>query len=150
MRAYLKTGLALVLVLEWTNGSAIHDLMRPLNIPSVAPAADVPGECARFFNDAGWGDGAWDGGRPHELHVTSIEKDCTATVLYGYGGWQHDGTGEWFSLAAKIERGRLVVFIPEHDAVATYEISHDVMTLFGVWEKTDESATSFVSLRRLE
>ena len=150
MRPLLNTTLTLVLALGWSTGGADHDLMRPLNIASTAPGADVPPECARFFSDTGWGDGAWDDGRPHELHVTSIKKDCTAMVLYGYGGWHHDGTGEWFSLVAKIERGRLIVFIPEHNAVATYEISQDVMTLSGVWEKTDESATSYVSLRRLE
>ena len=110
----------------------------------------MPEECARFFNPTGWGDGAWDGGRPHELHVINVETNCTATVLYGYGGWYHDGTGDWFSLPAEIKRGRLIVSIPEHNAVATYEISWDVMTLSGVWKKNDESATSYVLLKRLE
>ena len=90
-----------------------------------------------------------DGGRPHQLHVTSIDSNCNATVLYGYGGWNHDGSGNWLSLSAQIHGVRLVVLIPEHDAVATYVLSDDGETLSGVWEKLDESVTAFVSLRRL-
>lgn len=127
-----------------------HDLLRPTGMTYVTPLDAVPSECARFFSPTGWGDGAWDGGRPHELHVISVEADCTAIVLYGYGGWKHDGTGDWFSLAAQIKRDRLIVPIPEHNAVATYEISRDATQLSGVWEKTDQSATSYVLLERLD
>ena len=127
-----------------------HDLLRPTGITYLTPDDTVPEECARFFSPTGWGDGAWDGGRPHELHITNVEADCTATVLYGYGGWKHDGTGDWYSLPGEIKRDRLIVSIPEHNAVATYEISHDALTLTGVWEKDDESAIAFVLLERLD
>ena len=150
MRLVGTTIAGLLLSLLSVTGYSAHDLLRPLNINALAPVDDVPLECARFFSPAGWGEGAWDDGRPHELHITSIETDCSASVLYGYGGWNHDGTGDWFSLSAEIKRGRLIVFIPEHDALATYEISDDGMMLSGVWEKTDESAVSYVSLKRLE
>ena len=110
----------------------------------------MPVRCAQFYNEAGWGDGAWDDGRPHQLFVTRVEVNCTASVYYGYGGWNHDGTGDWFSLKAEILGDRLVVFIPEHDAVATYQMSAEGMELFGVWEKNDGSSDAYVTLKRLQ
>ena len=140
----------LAMLLTGVGVMAEHDLLRPAGINYAVPAGTVPDECARFFSPTGWGDGAWDGGRPHELHVIAIEADCSATVLYGYGGWRHAGTGDWFSLSARIKRDRLVVSIPEHDAVATYVISEDSKTLSGLWEKNDDSASALVVLRRLD
>ena len=150
MRLAVKLSLGLLFTLMFTGVYSDHDLIRPIKIPTTSPGDDVPPSCAWFFNAAGWGDGSWDGGRAHKLHVATIESDCSATVFYGYGGWHHDGTGDWFLLPAKIERGRLIVAIPEHNAVATYQLSHDLMTLSGVWEKTDESSTAYVTLKRLD
>ena len=149
MRIDVHRTLAVTILLVSVRGFADHDLLTPLNINTQVPLAGVSVECARFFNLGGWGDGAWDGGRPHQLHVTSIDSNCNATVLYGYGGWNRDGSGNWLSLSAQIHGVRLVVLIPEHDAVATYVLSDDGETLSGVWEKLDESVTAFVSLRRL-
>ena len=140
----------LIALLLCSNGLSDHDLLMPLNLKMSRPGDDVPVNCARFYSESGWGGGDWNGGRPHELYVISVQADCTALVCYGYGGWNHDGTGDWFSLRAEILSDRLVVLIPEHTAVAPYAISADGMNLSGVWEKNDGSSTAYVTLKRLE
>ena len=114
MRLKISSVFGLLFLLFCDRGLSDNDLLKPLNLKMSPPHDEVPAHCGQFYNEAGWGGGAWNDGRPHELYVTRVEVDCTALVLYGYGGWNHDGTGDWFSLKGEILGNRLVVFIPEH------------------------------------
>lgn len=143
------------LVILWTacmlanHTGADHDLIIPLNVQMITPDETVPPSCRRFFNPAGWGEGAWDDARPHALLVTRIDSDCTATVIYGYGGWNHDGTGDWISLSAAIRGDRLIVPLPLMDAFAEYEITVNGQFLHGRFHSRDRARTSEVLLQRL-
>ncbi|MBS37415.1 MAG: hypothetical protein CMO26_16010 [Thiotrichales bacterium] len=128
---------------------ASHDFLLPLNVELTPPDATVPPTCARFFAEDGWGNGAWDDKRPHALLLLGIDFDCRVEVLYGYGGYDHDGTGEWLSLSGFIRGHSLVVPIDIYAADAEYEINAEATELSGRFRSRDGIRTARVTLTRL-
>ena len=128
---------------------ADHDFVRPLNIQLFALADNVPAGCARFFSATGWGDGAWDENRPHELYVTFIDFDYNAEVLYGFGGWSHDATGEWLTLSGTIRGNQLMIPMDVYAAHVIYGLSSNGERLSGKFKSRDAKRTATVALTRL-
>jgi hypothetical protein len=128
---------------------AAYDFLRPLNVDVFAPEDNVPETCARFFSATGWGNGAWNENRPHELYVTQMDFDCNVDVLYGFGGWDHDGSGEWLSLAGTIRGDKLLLAIDIYEADVFYLLSEDGESLSGRFESRDRTRIATVRLTRL-
>ena len=128
---------------------ADHDFVRPLNIDKYAPAENVPRACASFYSETGWGNGAWDERRPHELHITEIDADCNAKLLYGYGSWDHDGTGEWLALRGVIRGDELKVAIDIYEADVVYVLTDDATLLLGTFTSRDATRHASVRLSKI-
>lgn len=138
MENLLKFFFQILLTLTMSGFGVGHaSVLVPSDLRVEKPEADVPANCARFFNEAGWGQGRWNGVLETQFWVEKINPDCTANVVYAWGDAPTWSTARGFErVVARIAEDRLqfnLINRREQVITVTFTLIEGGNSVAGVW-----------------
>jgi uncharacterized caspase-like protein len=82
----------------------VRGVKLPRDVHIAPPGADVPPACAVF--SGAWGKGRWGDVRTSEIWVEEVAPDCSAKVIYAYGGVSEMNSPPSFARVSGVIRNR--------------------------------------------
>lgn len=130
--------------------TAFAEFSVPSDLNVQKPDASVPQECARFFEEKGWGQGSWGNYLPHQLWVEKVNSDCTAQVVYMWGRSSNGNVPPGYTRTTGTIQGSTLSLSLRETTKATYTIENGDSELHGVYVRKEynNEVTSKTILKR--